>query len=54
VCFNLRLIYLIEVFNPLQGSLFVGLAGALFMFVPLLWFYFGQSVNEEFISKILN
>ena len=33
--------------------MFVGLAGALFMFVPLLWFYFGQSVNEEFISKIL-
>ncbi|HXM49659.1 MAG TPA: O-antigen ligase family protein [Pyrinomonadaceae bacterium] len=49
----LGLIYLIEIFNPLQGSLFVGLAGALFMFVPLLWFYFGQSVNEEFISKIL-
>jgi hypothetical protein len=49
----LGLIYLIEVFNPLQGSMFVGLAGALFMFVPLLWFYFGQSVNEEFISKIL-
>ena len=49
----LGLIYLIEIFNPLQGGLFVGLAGALFMFVPLLWFYFGQSVNEEFISKIL-
>jgi hypothetical protein len=49
----LGLIYLIEVFNPLQGSLFVGLSGALFMFVPLLWFYFGQSVNEEFVAKIL-
>ena len=49
----LGLIYLIEIFNPLQGSLFVGLAGALFMFVPLVWFYFGQSVNEELISKIL-
>jgi hypothetical protein len=49
----LGLIYLLEIFNPLQGSLFVGMAGALFMFVPLLWFYFGQSVNEEFISKIL-
>jgi O-antigen ligase/polysaccharide polymerase Wzy-like membrane protein len=49
----LGLIYLVEVFNPLQGSVFVGMAGGLFMFVPLLWFYFGQSVNEEFISKIL-
>jgi hypothetical protein len=49
----LGLIYVIEIFNPLQGSLFVGLAGALFMLVPLIWFYFGQSVNEEFITKIL-
>lgn len=46
-------IYLLEIFNPLQGSLFVGLAGALFMLVPLIWFYFGQSVNEEFITKVL-
>jgi hypothetical protein len=49
----LGLIYLLEIFNPLQGSVMVGLGGALFMFVPLLWFYFGQSVNEEFIAKIL-
>src|SRR5229473_1055279 len=49
----LGLIYVIEIFNPLQGSLFVGLAGALFMLVPLVWFYFGQSVNEDFITKVL-
>ena len=49
----LGLIYLLEIFNPLQGGLFVGLAGALFMFIPLLWFYFGQSVNEELVTKIL-
>lgn len=49
----LGLIYVVEVFNPLQGSVFVGMAGALFMFVPLLWFYFGQSVNDEFIFKVL-
>jgi hypothetical protein len=49
----LGLIYVIEIFNPLQGGLFVGLAGALFMLVPLIWFYFGQSVNEDFITKVL-
>src|SRR5229473_7119013 len=49
----LGLIYMIEIFNPLQGGLFVGLAGALFMLVPLIWFYFGQSVNEDFITKVL-
>jgi len=49
----LGLIYLLEIFNPLQGSLFVGLAGALFMLVPLVWFYFGQSVKEEFVATAL-
>ena len=49
----LGLIYFVEVFNPLQGSLFVGLAGALFMLVPLVWFYFGQSVKEEFVARAL-
>src|SRR6266849_6503602 len=36
----LGLIYFLEVFNPLQGSLTVGLSGALFMLVPVVWFYF--------------
>lgn len=49
----LGLIYLLEIFNPLQGGVFVGAAGALFMFVPLIWFYFGQSVNEDLITRIL-
>ena len=49
----LGLIYFIEIFNPLQGSLFAGFAGALFMLVPLIWFFFGQSVEEEFIVKAL-
>jgi hypothetical protein len=49
----LGVIYLLEIFNPLQGSLFVGLAGGLFMLMPLAWFYFGQSVNEKFINKAL-
>ncbi|HYX30784.1 MAG TPA: O-antigen ligase family protein [Pyrinomonadaceae bacterium] len=46
-------LYFLEIFNPLQGSLLTGLGGALFMLVPLVWFYFGQSVNEAFINKAL-
>src|SRR5438067_9368470 len=38
----LAIIYVLEIFNPLQGSLLTGLAGTLFMLVPLVWFYFGQ------------
>jgi preprotein translocase subunit SecG len=49
----LGLIFFLEIFNPLQGGLFVGLTGALFMLVPLAWFYFGQSVNERFINITL-
>jgi len=46
-------IYALEIFNPLQGGLLVGLAGALFMLVPLVWFYFGQSVEGGFINRVL-
>jgi len=49
----LGLLFFLEIFNPLQGGLFVGLTGALFMLVPLVWFYFGQSVDEKFIHIAL-
>lgn len=49
----LALLYLLEVFNPLQGGVVVGLSGAMFSLIPLLWFYFGQYVKLDFISKVL-
>jgi O-Antigen ligase len=49
----LGLIFFLEIFNPLQGSLFVGLTGALFMLVPVAWFYFGQTVTDEFLHKAM-
>ncbi len=49
----LGLIYFLQIFNPLQGGLAVGLAGAMFTLVPLIWFYFGQSVKDEFITNAL-
>ena len=49
----LGLIYFAQIFNPLQGGLLVGLAGAMFTLVPLIWFYFGQSVKDEFITNAL-
>lgn len=49
----LGLLFFLEIFNPLQGSLFVGFSGALFMLVPLTWFYFGQAANERFLRLAL-
>jgi hypothetical protein len=46
-------IYLLEIFNPLQGGVVVGLSGAMFSLVPLVWFYFGQYVEAAFITKVL-
>jgi hypothetical protein len=50
----LGLLFFLEIFNPLQGGLFVGISGAFFMLVPLTWFYFGQAVNERFIRLALS
>ncbi|HEV2904566.1 MAG TPA: O-antigen ligase family protein [Pyrinomonadaceae bacterium] len=49
----LAIIFVLEIFNPLQGGLYVGLTGAMFLLVPLVWFYFGQAVNEKFILTAL-
>ena len=50
----LGLLFILEIFNPLQGGLFVGLSGALFTLVPLAWFYFGQAASEKFIRLALH
>jgi hypothetical protein len=48
----LGLIYFLEIFNPLQGSLGVGFSGALFVLVPVAWFYFGQTIKPSFIETV--
>jgi hypothetical protein len=40
---GLMLLMLVEVFNPVQGDLQVGLAGALIYLAPLLWFWVGRA-----------
>jgi hypothetical protein len=44
------LIYFLQIFNPAQGTITVGLSGALFMLVPVAWFYFGQTIKPQFIE----
>jgi len=37
----------VHMFNPLQGGLMVGITGAVFMLVPLLWYWVGKSFGTE-------
>ena len=47
----LMAIMTLHIFNPLQGGLMVGITGAVFMLVPLLWYWVGKSFgSEEFLE----
>jgi len=44
----------LEILNPLQGGVYIGIAGALFFLVPVLWFWVGQAFgSSEFLQKVL-
>jgi hypothetical protein len=45
-------IYFIQIFNPTQGGISVGLSGALFVLIPLSWFYFAQVSKPEFLITV--
>jgi hypothetical protein len=47
----LAAIFVLEIFNPLQGGVVVGLSGALLVLVPVTWFYFGQMMSERFLAN---
>ncbi|MDQ3129187.1 MAG: O-antigen ligase family protein [Acidobacteriota bacterium] len=49
----LAAICFLQIFNPLQGSLSVGLVGALYYLVPMSWFYFGQAAKPDFVPRML-
>lgn len=47
-------IMVIEIFNPAQGGIAVGVAGALFYLVPILWFWIGRSyADAALVSTVL-
>ena len=49
----LMVIMLVQVLNPLQGGLVVGLTGGMFYVVPLLWFWIGQAYGTDENAKTL-
>ncbi|MDI6840239.1 MAG: hypothetical protein QMD71_05260 [bacterium] len=56
-CVTLLLfLFIFQIFNPIQGNIFVGLGGIKFHIIPLLFFYFGlffQNGREETIWRII-
>jgi hypothetical protein len=53
-CLKFLLILMaIQVLNPLQGSLLVGLGGALYYIGPLLWFYIGRIRGDSQSALLL-
>ena len=52
--FALMAIMLLEIINPRQGPIIVGVTGAMFTFVPLLWFWIGREYGtEELLQTII-
>jgi O-Antigen ligase len=49
----LAAIFALQIFNPLQGGLMIGLSGAMLILVPVTWFYFGQTVSSRFMQNAL-
>lgn len=39
---------ILQMFNPFQGSVLVGLGGAKFWLIPMLWFYFALMFDKEY------
>lgn len=51
----LMVVFALQIFNPAQGGLVVGVAGALFYLVPLGWFFVGRIfLTAEIMRKILS
>lgn len=48
----LLVVFVLQVFNPHQGSIFVGIAGGLYFIVPMLWVFMGLLVEERDIRRI--
>ncbi len=48
----LLLVFSFQIFNPLQGNVLAGLAGAKFYLIPLLWFYFGLLSDGKTVVRL--
>jgi len=50
----LMIVFTLQIFNPAQGGLLVGVAGALFYLAPLAWFFVGRVfLTAEIMQRVL-
>lgn len=50
----LTLLVVLSAVNPLQGGVTVGVAGLLFVLVPMLWFWLGRAlVDDQVLGRLL-
>ncbi len=49
----LMAIMVLQIFNPKQGGLMVGLAGAMFLIVPICWFWVGRTYATPAMVRTL-
>ncbi len=50
---GLMVMMILQIFNPAQGGLIVGVAGAMFYLIPLLWFWVGRTYATPAFMKTL-
>ncbi len=46
-------IMIIQIFNPIQGNIKVGLAGTLFSLVPICWYFIGNKFGDQKMLDVL-
>ena len=49
----LNVIMVLQIFNPKQGGLIVGVAGVIFLFVPLLWYWVGRTYATPGLVRLM-
>ena len=50
---GLMLVMVLQIFNPKQGGLVVGVAGAIFLLIPLMWFWIGRTYGSPELLKVI-
>lgn len=53
-CAFLMGVFVLQIFNPLQGSVLVGVAGGMYFIIPILWCFLGLMLRRDDPRRIVN
>lgn len=51
-CLALIAVFFLEMFNPIQGSLLIGIAGGMYFIIPILWVVLGLMITRKDLSRL--